>query len=72
MVGEIRRLANNEDIIIHQRADYVSMSRALIIEPDIVKRFREKNQVESRCIACNYCIICMESMPFKCFYGKLK
>ncbi|MDI6743607.1 MAG: NADH:flavin oxidoreductase [Smithella sp.] len=72
VVGGIRRLADIEDIIIHQRADYVSMSRAFISEPDIVNRFKGKKQTESSCIACNYCITCMESMPFKCFYGKLK
>jgi len=72
VVGGIRRLADIEDIIINKRADYVSMSRAFIIEPDIVNRFKEKKQTESSCIACNYCITCIENMPFKCFHGKLK
>lgn len=72
VVGGIRHLDDIEDIITHKRADYVSMSRAFIIEPDIVNRFKEKKQTRSSCIACNYCITCMESMPFKCFYGKLK
>lgn len=72
VVGGIRRLADIEDIINNKKADYVSMSRAFIIEPDIVNRFREKKQTESSCIACNYCITCIEKMPFKCFYGKVK
>jgi 2,4-dienoyl-CoA reductase-like NADH-dependent reductase (Old Yellow Enzyme family) len=41
------------------------MSRAFIIAPDIVNRFREKEQAASSCITC------MEGMASKCFYGKL-
>lgn len=72
VVGGIRRLADIEDIITNKHADYVSMSRAFIIEPDIVNRFIEKRQTESNCISCNYCITCIENMPFKCFHGNVK
>lgn len=72
VVGGIKRLADIEEIIEHKRADYVAMSRAFIIEPDIVNRFREKKQTESTCIACNYCITCIECMPFQCFYGEVR
>lgn len=70
--GGIRRLADIKDIIIDQRADYVSMSRAFIIEPDFVNRFRDKMQTAANCIAGNDCIFFIEIMPFQCFYGKLK
>jgi 2,4-dienoyl-CoA reductase-like NADH-dependent reductase (Old Yellow Enzyme family) len=72
VVGGIKRLADIEDIITNNRADYVAMSRAFIVEPDIVTRFQEKIQTESSCISCNYCITGIERMPFKCFYGKVK
>ena len=72
VVGGIKRLADIEEIIANNRADYISMSRAFIIEPDIVNRFREKRQTESSCVSCNYCITCIEKMPFKCFYGNVK
>jgi 2,4-dienoyl-CoA reductase-like NADH-dependent reductase (Old Yellow Enzyme family) len=72
VVGGIKRLADIEEIIANNRADYVSMSRAFIIEPDIVNRFREKTQPQSSCVSCNYCITCIEKMPFKCFYGEVK
>lgn len=72
VVGGIKRLADIDNIISHNRADYVAMSRAFIIEPDIVNRFQESRQNESRCISCNYCITCIEKMPFQCFYGKIK
>lgn len=71
VVGGIKRLDDIERIISQDQADYVSMSRAFIIEPDIVNRFKEGNQTESKCISCNFCITCIESMPFRCFRGKL-
>ena len=72
VVGGIKRLADIESIINNHHADYVSMSRAFIIEPDIVNRFKEGRQTESSCISCNYCITCIENMPFKCFHGKVE
>ena len=44
VVWGIRRLADMEDIITNKRADYVSMRRAFIIEPDIVKRLGKKGR----------------------------
>ncbi|MBN1365762.1 MAG: NADH:flavin oxidoreductase [Syntrophaceae bacterium] len=67
VVGGIKRLDDIERIIFENKADYVSMSRAFICEPDIVNKFREKKQTESKCVSCNFCITCIESMPFKCF-----
>ena len=53
-------------------ADYVSMSRPFIIEPDIVKKFKNKEQRESRCIDCGYCHIGTAGNALKCYYGKVK
>ncbi len=70
-VGGIRNLDDINRIIAEKKADYVSMARAFIIEPDIVNRFRTGQQVSSECISCSYCIASIEEMPVQCYYGSL-
>ena len=71
VVGGIKKWKDIKQIIAEQRSDYVAMSRAFIIEPDIVNKFKDKNQAASHCISCCYCLVCAEAMPVKCFYGSL-
>jgi 2,4-dienoyl-CoA reductase-like NADH-dependent reductase (Old Yellow Enzyme family) len=71
VVGGIRKLADIQRILGTGQADYVAMSRAFIIEPDIVHRFRDQGQRASECISCCYCFVCMEAMPAECHYGVL-
>ena len=70
-VGGIHKLADIEDIIENQGIDFVAMSRPFIIEPNIVKKFREHKRSESKCIRCNYCAIIIEEHPLRCHYGKI-
>jgi len=71
VVGGIRGLKEIERVIDEGAADYVSMSRPFIIEPDIVKKFRDKEQSESRCIDCGYCLIGTAGNSLRCYYGKV-
>jgi len=50
VVGGIRKLKDIRNIIEQERCDFVSMSRPLIIEPNLVKKFKEGRQSESKCI----------------------
>jgi 2,4-dienoyl-CoA reductase-like NADH-dependent reductase (Old Yellow Enzyme family) len=70
-VGGIRKLRDIEEIIGENKADYVSMCRPFIIEPDIVSKFSSGKQVESRCINCGYCLIGVSNDKLKCYYGKI-
>ncbi len=70
-VGGIRKLSEIEEIIEGNKSDLVAMAKPFIIEPNIVKKFKEGKQTESRCINCNYCIIGIEERPLRCYYGKL-
>jgi 2,4-dienoyl-CoA reductase-like NADH-dependent reductase (Old Yellow Enzyme family) len=47
------------------------MSRPLIIEPDIIMKFRNERQREFSCIKCNHCPMTIESGPLRCWRGKL-
>ncbi|MBI4857437.1 MAG: NADH:flavin oxidoreductase [Acetobacterium woodii] len=71
-VGGIHKLAEINDIIENNRCDFVSMARPFIIEPNIVNKFREGKQLESKCINCNFCVIGIDARPFKCYYGKIE
>ena len=55
-VGGIRNINDINSIISEKKADYVSMCRPFIIEPDIVKKFKEGKQDNSKCIDCCYCL----------------
>lgn len=72
VVGGIRRLADMEQIIAVGKADYISMCRPFIIEPDIVNRFKSRTQNESRCIDCGYCWMGVVANKLKCYYGQVK
>jgi 2,4-dienoyl-CoA reductase-like NADH-dependent reductase (Old Yellow Enzyme family) len=71
-VGGIGSVKDISVILGNKKADFVSMCRPFIIEPDIVKKFKEGKQISTRCVYCNYCTIAQEKEPIRCFYGKLK
>lgn len=70
VVGGIDNLPDIERIIGNGLCDYVSMSRPLIIEPNLAQKFAEGRQVKSRCINCNFCLVAKE--PLRCYNGKIK
>jgi 2,4-dienoyl-CoA reductase-like NADH-dependent reductase (Old Yellow Enzyme family) len=71
VVGGLRRLKDLEQVLADKKADYVALSRPLIIEPDLVKKFHTGSQQESRCINCNYCLLSLLRDSLRCYYGKL-
>ena len=54
-LGGIRTLAVAERIVAEGRADLVSLSRPLIRDPFLVRRFREGLAARSECLSCNGC-----------------
>ncbi|MCG8342506.1 MAG: NADH:flavin oxidoreductase [Chlorobiales bacterium] len=70
-VGGLHDLSDISSAIESGSADYISMSRPFIIEPDIAGKFRQGKQTASRCIMCNYCALMIEVDKVKCYYGKL-
>lgn len=72
VVGGVHRLADMREIVDGGTADYISMSRPFIIEPDIVDRLSSGRQAASRCILCNYCSIGIAVGQLKCYYGKVR
>ena len=71
VVGGIRNMDDISSILSSGAAQYVSMGRPFIIEPDIVNRFMKEQHAKSACIDCGFCIVAANSTDVRCFYGKV-
>jgi 2,4-dienoyl-CoA reductase-like NADH-dependent reductase (Old Yellow Enzyme family) len=71
VVGGIHKVNDMEEILLSGKADYISMCRPFICEPDLAKKLIN-GQSEAKCIMCNYCGLVIEKEPTRCLYGKVK
>ena len=55
LVGGVRSLGVAEGVVKTGLADYVSICRPLIREPDLVKRWHDGDTRPATCISCNLC-----------------
>ncbi len=55
LVGGLRTAQVMEDVIASGDADFVSMCRPLICEPDFPERMRTEGQARSSCLSGNNC-----------------
>ncbi len=55
LVGGMRSLAVMESILEEGTADFISMSRPLIREPDLPNQWREGRTEAAACVSCNSC-----------------
>lgn len=70
-VGGIHKLSDMEAFLRDEKADFISMCRPFICEPDLVKKLKN-GQAQTKCIMCNYCGLVIEKEPTRCLYGKVK
>ena len=56
LVGGIRSMDVAEKLLDEKTADYLAISRPLIREPDLVKRWQARNRKSAKCISCNLCL----------------
>ncbi|MDI6830363.1 MAG: NADH:flavin oxidoreductase [Actinomycetota bacterium] len=67
LVGGLRRLAHMEEVVESGRADFVALSRPLVREPSLVRKFREGSADASSCISCNRCFAeIVHRRPLRC------
>ncbi len=57
LVGGLRSLETIEDILKGEDADYFSLSRPLIRQPDLPARWARGDRSRSTCISCNGCFM---------------
>ena len=55
LVGGIRSYGVAEALVQNGVADYISMSRPLICEPSLIKRWRKGDRRASECVSDNAC-----------------
>jgi len=55
LVGGIRSYETADDLVRQGVADYISLGRPLICEPDLVKRWHSGDRRASECGSCNSC-----------------
>lgn len=55
-LGGLRTLAVMERAVEQGKVDFISLSRPLIREPDLVGRFQAVEAARSECISCNKCL----------------
>lgn len=56
LVGGIRSFEVAERIVSENTADYISISRPLIREPNLISRWRSGDKETATCISCNKCL----------------
>lgn len=71
VVGGITDPAIMVDIIQCGDADYVSLCRSLISDPDFPNKIQEGGNKPARCIQCNLCLGYIVTEPLRCYYGKI-
>jgi 2,4-dienoyl-CoA reductase-like NADH-dependent reductase (Old Yellow Enzyme family) len=70
VVGGMVDPAAMEETIENGNADYISLSRALITDPNFPNKIKEGDRKPSRCIHCNLCLYYLASKPVRCYHGK--
>lgn len=69
LVGGLRGLSRMEEILEKRHAEFVSMSRPLIREPNLVRKFKEGKSDEATCVSCNRCLAAsVNGMEVRCYY----
>jgi 2,4-dienoyl-CoA reductase-like NADH-dependent reductase (Old Yellow Enzyme family) len=57
LVGGIRSYEVANELVEKELADYISLCRPLIREPDLIKRWKRGNTERASCISCNKCFV---------------
>lgn len=66
LVGGLRSFEVINDIFQQEEARYFSISRPLILEPDLINRWTSGNTDPARCISCNKCFQAASEGNLRC------
>jgi len=70
LVGGIKDCLTAENILNDKDADFISMCRPLIYEPDLPNRWKNGDVSPAKCISCNSCLDLMRKGPVYCLTRK--
>lgn len=70
-IGGLRNGKEMAEILESKSADFLSLSRPLICEPDLVCKIEKDPMVASHCLNCNICaIMCDSGKSTRCYHGR--
>ena len=68
IVGGMRKVSQMEEVLNRGFADFISMSRPFIREPNIVNKIREGKADSVACVSCNKCFAAVaNNLPVYCY-----
>ncbi|WP_420638642.1 NADH:flavin oxidoreductase [Candidatus Poriferisocius sp.] len=67
LVGGVRSIELMSEVIEDGSADFVSLARPLIREPDLVRQIEGGRTGQVDCVSCNICLMHEGSAPLKCW-----
>jgi 2,4-dienoyl-CoA reductase-like NADH-dependent reductase (Old Yellow Enzyme family) len=67
LVGGLRRTETMTKILDAGEADFISLARPLLREPDLVRQFEAGRTGLVDCTSCNICVMHMEIDPLRCW-----
>lgn len=65
LVGGHRSIESMNKVLNEGSIEYLSLSRPLIREPDLINRWRNGNEVPAKCVSCN---ACYRTSAHKCIF----
>ena len=69
LVGGLRKLKTMQTIVEEKEADFISLCRPLIREPNLVEKFRTNQSEVAKCVSCNQCAVSgIRNLPVRCYY----
>jgi len=68
LMGGVRNPLSAEKALREKAADFISMSRPLIYEPDLPNRWKNGDTSPALCTSCNECYISVLKGPLHCVY----
>ncbi len=70
LVGGVRNPLSAEKILQEKHADFISLSRPLIYEPDLPNRWKSGDLSPAKCLSCNSCFMTMMTGEVYCVVKK--
>jgi len=68
LVGGMRHTSYMEEIVQNKYADFISMSRPFVREPNIVRKIKEGKTDVASCLSCNKCFAAIaNNLPIRCY-----
>ena len=70
LIGGIKSYDEAEYVLNNSNIEYIALSRALLCEPDLVKKWKNGDKKKAKCVSCNNCL--KDFWDIDCIFNKKK